>query len=80
MMCNIRGLQDGTIKKLKVQEANDMVIKILQAIVLNDDLDTTGEETDYGSVANKTDQDSDHETDGDDGNNVTIIEVMSLPI
>ena len=46
----------------------DLAERILQAIVINDDLDTTGNETDYGSIPSETDQDSEHETDGDDTN------------
>ena len=54
-----------------------MVIRILQAKVIDDDLETTDDETDYGSVLNVTDQDSEHETDGEDGNNATIVESPS---
>ena len=32
------GLTDKTISKLKVKEANELVIKILQAIIIDDDL------------------------------------------
>ena len=73
-MFNLQGLTVGTIKKLKVQDANDLALRILQAIVISDDLDTTGNETDYGSIPSDTDQDSEHETEGEDANDITIVE------
>ena len=43
--------------------------------MINDDLDITGDETDYGSIPSETDRDdSEHETDGEDGFNNTIVE------
>ena len=68
-MYNLQGLTKGTIKKLKAKEANEMVIKILQAIVINDDLEVTDGESDQGNDLNETDPDSEHETDTEDGNN-----------
>ena len=55
----LKGLTDKTITKLKVKEANELVIKILQAIIIYDDLVTTDEENDI----DETENDSEHETD-----------------
>ena len=74
-MAQLKGLTDESITKLLAKDANELVKRLLQAIVVNDDLDT-GEDTEYGSVLNETEhEDSEHETEGEDGNNATIIEL-----
>ena len=45
------------------KDANELVKRLLQAIVINDDLDT-GNDTDYGSIPYWTE--SEVETDGED--------------
>ena len=45
-IAQLKGLTNKTISKLKVKEANELVIKILQAIIIDDDLVTTDEEND----------------------------------
>ena len=54
-------------KKIFHKDANKLVRRLLQAIVINDDL-VTDDETDYRSVANETEPepDSEHETEEDD--------------
>ena len=74
-MAQLKGLTDESITKLLAKDANELVKRLLQAIVVNDDLDT-GDDTEYGSVLNETEhEDSEHETEGEDGNNATIIEL-----
>ena len=72
-MAQLKGLTDESITKLLAKDANELVRRLLQGIVVNDDLDT-GDETDYRSIPDETDHDTEHETDGEDANNATIIE------
>ena len=69
---NIKGLTDGTITKLLVKDANELVKVLLKAIIINDDLEMKDEET--GQSNDETDQeDSEHETETEDGLNTTIV-------
>ena len=45
-MAQLKGLTDESITKLLAKDANELVKRLLQAIVINDDLDTEYE-TDY---------------------------------
>ena len=76
IMAQLKGLTDESITKLLAKDANELVKRLLQAIVINDDLDTEYE-TDYRSVQNESELDTEHETDGEDGNNATIIELTN---
>ena len=58
-----------TYTKLKVKEANELVFKILQAIVIDDDLVTTDDDS---GKENETEADTEHETDSEDECNKTI--------
>jgi hypothetical protein len=73
LMFNLQGLTNKSITKLKVKEANEMVIKLLQAIVINDDLLTTDDETE----ANETDSEAEIETEAENEGDSTIVEVNS---
>ena len=74
IMAQLRGLTDESITKLLAKDANELVKRLLQAIIIDDDLDTEYD-TDYKSVPNESELDSEHETDGEDGN----ITIMELP-
>ena len=76
-MAQLKGLTDESITKLLAKDANELVKRLLQAIVINDDLDTEYE-TDYRSVRNESELDSEHDTDGEDGNNATIVELPKI--
>ena len=76
-MAQLKGLTDESITKLLAKDANELVKRLLQAIVINDDLDTEYE-TDYRSVRNESELDSEHDIDGEDGNNATIVELPKI--
>ena len=73
----LKGLTDKSITKLLAKDANELVKRLLQAIVVIDDLDTE-DDTDYRSVQNESEPDTEHESE-EDGNDATIIEKAKSP-
>ena len=63
---DLENLQSGQSKTLKAANANQLVKKILQSIIINDDLE---DDTAYQSVATdgniETENDSEHETESE---------------
>ena len=67
---NLRELASLKVKKLKSQDANDLLIRIIQAIIINDDLEET-----INSSAHDTENDNEPESESEDdkGGDKTII-------
>ena len=75
---NLRNLAQKKVKKLKAQDANDLLIRIIQSIIINDNLEET--------INTSAPEDTEHESDSDDekhedGNSTIIVtnKIVSTP-
>ena len=70
LIANLKNLASGSVKKLKANDANILLVRIIQAIIIDDD----SEETINSTITN-----NEHESDGEetetenDGNDITIV-------
>ena len=63
---NLKSLASVEVKKLQANDANVLLVRIIQAIIINDDLEET---------LNYTTTNNEHESDGK--NNATIVEIQN---
>ena len=74
LITNLKSLASGVVKKLNVNDANALLIRIIQAIIINDDLEETINTTITDTEHESEDEDSENEKT-EDGNNKNIVKI-----
>ena len=79
LISNLKTLASGEVKKLKANEANVLLIRLIQAIIIIDDLEETIHST--GTITDtehESEEDDSEDESKEDGNNQTIAEIPNV--